>query len=176
MGRRFASQDDDMGEAWREYRRAQQQRRADRIGPRTDEILALRGKGFDVKPLTDFQFRIDGKLDLFPIHRSSWIDRCVSTLESIGYEVGAAILPALCVGQDHTRERFYFVGHSNRHGQSVVRVDAETSRLPRNRSKSTGMVPPYGVSRAMAGFGNAIVPQVGQAFIEAYLTVREDAE
>lgn len=57
------------GELWKEYRRAQQQRRSDRLGPRTDEILALKGKGFDVRELTPYHFRIDGKLDLFPIHR-----------------------------------------------------------------------------------------------------------
>lgn len=62
-------EDVDIGDLWREYRRAQQERRASRLGPRTDEILALSGKGFDVVPLTSYQFRIDGALDLFPIHR-----------------------------------------------------------------------------------------------------------
>lgn len=61
--------DDDMGEAWREYRRAQQERRAARLPVRTEEILALTGKGFDVRQITDFQFRVDGALDLYPIHR-----------------------------------------------------------------------------------------------------------
>ena len=64
-----AKDDDDMGDAWREYRRAQQQRRGDRLGPRTAEIEALAGKGFDVRTLSAYQFRIDGTLDLYPIHR-----------------------------------------------------------------------------------------------------------
>jgi len=54
---------------WREYRRAQQQRRAERLPKRTDEILALRGKGYDVRQLSDYQFRVDGALDFYPIHR-----------------------------------------------------------------------------------------------------------
>lgn len=57
------------GELWREYRRAQQQRRAARLPIRTQEILKLRAKGFDVRELTEFQFRVDGALDLYPIHR-----------------------------------------------------------------------------------------------------------
>lgn len=61
--------DDPTSEDWREYRRAQQQRRQERHGPRRADILALRGKGFDVVALTDFQFRVDGALDLYPIHR-----------------------------------------------------------------------------------------------------------
>lgn len=61
--------EDDIGEAWREYHRAQQQRRADRLGPRTDEILALRKKGYTVRQFTEYQFRIDDALDLFPIHK-----------------------------------------------------------------------------------------------------------
>jgi hypothetical protein len=67
--RAFVNDDVDMSDLWREYRRAQQERRASRLGPRTDEILALAGKGFDVRVLTEYQFRIDGALDLFPIHR-----------------------------------------------------------------------------------------------------------
>src|SRR5262245_27159045 len=67
MAQRHATNEET--ELWREYRRAQQQRRADRLPPRTAEILALRGKGFHVEALTDYQFRVDGALDLFPIHR-----------------------------------------------------------------------------------------------------------
>lgn len=61
--------DDDMTAVWRDYRQAQQARRAVRLPLRTEEILALRGDNFHVRTLTDFQFRIDGRLDLYPIHR-----------------------------------------------------------------------------------------------------------
>lgn len=57
-------------ETWREYRRAQQQRRAARLPERQDDIRALKGKGFSVLEMNDgYQFRIDGALDLYPIHR-----------------------------------------------------------------------------------------------------------
>ena len=55
---------------WREYRRAQQQRRSARLPERQAEIDALRGKGFDVQELNArYQFRIDGIVDLYPLHR-----------------------------------------------------------------------------------------------------------
>lgn len=63
----------DMGEVWAGYREAQQARRAARLGPRTEEILALKRAGFSVRELTPYQFRINGRLDLFPIHRR-WHD------------------------------------------------------------------------------------------------------
>jgi hypothetical protein len=71
MARRsFANQSADMGEAWKEYGRAQQQRRASRLPGRQEEIRALRGKGFTVEEKNGgYHFRIDSALDLFPIHQ-----------------------------------------------------------------------------------------------------------
>lgn len=54
---------------WRDYRQQQQARRAIRLPIRTQEILDLRAKNFRVEQLTDYQFRIDGALDLYPTHR-----------------------------------------------------------------------------------------------------------
>lgn len=60
----------DAGEIWEGYREAQQARRRIRLPIRQQEILALRGKGYDVVEMNDgYCFRIDGKLDLYPIHR-----------------------------------------------------------------------------------------------------------
>lgn len=61
--------DVDTGDLWKEHRRAQQDRREARLVPRSDEIRALTGKGFTVRELSAYHFRVDGKLDLFPIHR-----------------------------------------------------------------------------------------------------------
>src|SRR5688572_28549993 len=70
MARRHSvAEDDDIGAAWKDYRQAQQDRRALRLPIRTEEILALRQDGFDVRQLTEYQFRVDGKLDLYPTHR-----------------------------------------------------------------------------------------------------------
>lgn len=56
-------------EMWKEIRKDQQDRRAARLPGRQQEILALSVDGFSVKQMTEYQFRIDGKIDLYPIHR-----------------------------------------------------------------------------------------------------------
>ena len=58
----------DMGEMWHDMREAQQERRAKRLPLRTTEILSLKDDGFDVEEKTPYQFRINGRLDLFPTH------------------------------------------------------------------------------------------------------------
>lgn len=61
--------DDDDATFWRDVRQAQQLRRAERLPGRQEEIEHLKLSGFTVRKLTDYQFRINGTLDLFPIHR-----------------------------------------------------------------------------------------------------------
>jgi len=53
-------------EMWKDYRKDQQERRSNRLSKRTNEILSL--KGHIVKQLTPYQFRIDGKVDVYPTH------------------------------------------------------------------------------------------------------------
>lgn len=57
------------GEDMKDYREAQQQRRAERLPIRQAEIEALSGS-YNVKKLTDYQYRINGVLDLYPIHNN----------------------------------------------------------------------------------------------------------
>lgn len=52
----------------KQYRRDQQERRANRLPVRQAEIEALRDLGYDVKKLTDYQYRVNGIYDLYPIH------------------------------------------------------------------------------------------------------------
>lgn len=61
--------DSEASEMWKEYRLAQKERRKARLPKNTDEILALRDIGYKVEQKTDFHFRINGILDLFPIHK-----------------------------------------------------------------------------------------------------------
>lgn len=56
-------------EMWREHRQEMQRRRASRREANTAEIIALRRRGYEVVELTEFQFRINGTLDLFPTRR-----------------------------------------------------------------------------------------------------------
>ena len=105
---------------------------------------------------------------------SDWFDGLCADVEAVDYQVGAAILPAVTVGQDHARPRIYFVGDTDRNGESSVRVDAQVARMSRYRPDAIGMGEADGLPRYMAalsGFGNAIVPQVAKVFIEAYLSL-----
>lgn len=105
-----------------------------------------------------------------------WFDGVCDDLEGLDYTIGAAVLPACSVGQDHQRSRLFFVGHANSHGQSSVSVDAEMDWLQRYRGQSTSVAAPDGFSAGLAqmrSYGEAIVPQVAQVFIEAYLAATE---
>lgn len=172
-----------------------------------------------------------------------WFDDVSQGLEAQGYAVGAAVLPASAAGRGHSRDRLFFVGDTEHHGQLAAAQcgsdgaailynqkgahspgklegtsdicvmadplrggrpgqgqmeqsfntapgsDGETNKFV---DAGTGMwwiecpdgyarpVEPsipmlaYGLSKdlvgcAARGFGNAIVPEVGAAFIEAYL-------
>lgn len=101
-----------------------------------------------------------------------WFDGVCDDLEALGYTVGAAVLPACAVAQDHARERLFFVGHPNRESQSILSKYAEMDRLsrrqrrPRVVSSADGI--PGGVARVRAGYGDAIVPQLAAEFIRAY--------
>jgi hypothetical protein len=49
-------------EDWRDYRREQQERRAARLPIRVKEIMALQLEGYAVRKMTEYQFRVNGKL------------------------------------------------------------------------------------------------------------------
>ena len=128
-----------------------------------------------------------------------WLDLVQADLEGEGYACGAVGLPAGGVGAPHIRQRLWFVGHANDQGpqgyrQSGKQSDTErrvnTERhgatpgfwsdcdwLPCRDGKARPVEPgtfplahgiPGRVGRLRA-YGNAIVLQVAQTFIEAYL-------
>lgn len=55
-------------EDFKEMREAQQERRKARLAIRCIEILSLYEHGYDVEKITDYQYRINGIYDLYPIH------------------------------------------------------------------------------------------------------------
>lgn len=61
-----------MGE-WDWYRFEQKKRREKRLPVRTEKILALKRQGYDVEQKTEYHFRVNGVLDLWPIH-NRWHD------------------------------------------------------------------------------------------------------
>jgi hypothetical protein len=58
----------DMGDFSRQYREDQQKRRAERLPIRQKEIEALANEGYEVKKITEWQYRINNTYDLYPIH------------------------------------------------------------------------------------------------------------
>lgn len=115
-------------------------------------------------------------------------------LESEGYAVDAAILPANSFGASHERKRLFFVADSC--GERWARykpveclfITKETPQpidgnpLVRSRIILAGdfsdLLPCDGVSivmerDAIKGYGNSIVPQVAAEFIKAFLEVKE---
>lgn len=55
-------------EAWADYKDEQRERRAARLAVRTEQILGLREKGYAVRRLTDYQYRVNEAVDLYPTH------------------------------------------------------------------------------------------------------------
>lgn len=55
-------------EMWKKHRRAQQQRRAERLPKRVDYLMELKKEGFEIQQLTEYQFRVNRVLDIYPIH------------------------------------------------------------------------------------------------------------
>lgn len=101
---------------------------------------------------------------------ADWHDVVGHDMEENGYAFGSAHLPAVSVGRDHLRFRFYFVGHADGEGESSGAVDDQVARMPRHRSVARGMVSPNGLPCRMAAlraFGNAIDPELASEFILA---------
>lgn len=117
----------------------------------------------------------------------SWLDAVANDLEDEGYAFGAADLCAAGIGGLHVRQRLWWVADA-----SSVRSQGQRSATKESWSweQLAGLVQaearlslPSGQDRALVdgipgrmgqlrGFGNAIVPQVAQVFIESYLEAR----
>ncbi len=122
-----------------------------------------------------------------------WLDAVFDALEALGYRCGAVCLPAASVGAPHRRQRLWFVGDTDDAGSqgrerhqlperpdqlSPWAADSLEWLLCRDgkaRPTQSGLQPlAHGVSNRVGilrGAGNAIVPQVAAAFIDAYLGV-----
>ncbi|MBM3642354.1 MAG: DNA cytosine methyltransferase [Alphaproteobacteria bacterium] len=117
-----------------------------------------------------------------------WLAGIRADLEAFGYACGAADLCAAGIGAPHIRNRLFWVadaagsrpirslpkaGVSNEKGcaENDIRPFAEARRLL--ETDCADLLPGDGLSRAMEsraikGFGNAIVPQIAAEFIAAY--------
>ena len=113
-----------------------------------------------------------------------WLDLVQSDLEREGYAFGAAGIPAAAVGALHNRPRLWFVADSKRHEQPREepcvgpsrRMGRERQPIPWDRTWESALCSframANGIQRSVGGADaarNAIVPQVAEAFIGAYL-------
>jgi DNA (cytosine-5)-methyltransferase 1 len=99
-----------------------------------------------------------------------WLDQVCDDLEAVDYTIGAAVLPACGVGQDHKRERIYLAGYANGHGESGRAEHAKAQRVPRIGGFPRTVARTHGVSERVGrlrAYGNAIVPQLAAEFIQA---------
>lgn len=111
-----------------------------------------------------------------------WLAGVRSDLEAMGHRCGAADLCAAGIGTLHIRQRLWWCAHSDsvrpqRIGagqiergawseQQLTRLLRDQARLAVPTGKNRRLAD--GLSRRLAGFGNAIVPQVAAEFISAY--------
>jgi DNA (cytosine-5)-methyltransferase 1 len=124
--------------------------------------------------------------------RWGWLDRMCDNLEAICYAIGSAVLPATSVEAKHERERLWWFAslanastfNGNTRHRVVSSRTRRTSPQPRGLSglhvagrwwaenergeRMPALVRNFdGLPTILGGFGNAIVPQVAAAFIEA---------
>lgn len=99
------------------------------------------------------------------------LERVVSDLEALSYEVQTFVVPACAVGHDHLRNRFWIVGHTNEDGKSGRTFDVKARRLFYRGPQPRGVGGSHGVRTWMGLIGNAVVPQIpemiGRAILEA---------
>jgi DNA (cytosine-5)-methyltransferase 1 len=125
-----------------------------------------------------------------------WLDEVLTCLGNKDYSTGAAILPANLMGADHERKRLYWSAYAS--GPRWDRYFNEWRALSKHAAEAhdlhgdpfaqarralagdfSGLLPVDGVPvelerSALHGYGNAIVPQVGAAFIQAAEEARFD--
>lgn len=126
-----------------------------------------------------------------------WIDGVSLDLEELGYDVASADLPAASGGLHHKRQRFFFFANSDRSGRKGFRLRAKPAGEARQGGPYSKMAllahDPFGRGpgwpaplvrvlddglpgdvELLRGYGNAICPEVGAAFIQAAEEARAD--
>jgi DNA (cytosine-5)-methyltransferase 1 len=103
------------------------------------------------------------------------LERVVSDLETLSYEVQTFVIPACAVGLDHKRDRFWIVGHTDKDGQSRRPVNDQAQMLHYRGPRLEGVGGPHGVRAWMGLLGNAVVPQIPELIGHAILQARAAA-
>jgi DNA (cytosine-5)-methyltransferase 1 len=123
----------------------------------------------------------------------AWLDLVFADLGASGYTAGAANLCAAGVGAPHVRQRLYWIAHAAKHGREGLQRGA-AGEVPQDRAPQAldawhGLGDPFEqwpqllagtcvrkvadghssglvIRPALRAYGNALVPQVAQLFIE----------
>lgn len=100
------------------------------------------------------------------------LERVVSELEAMHYQVQTFVIPACAVRQDHRRDRFWIIGHTDEDGKSGRAINAKAPRLLYRGPQPRGLGEAHGVRAWMGLLGNAVVPQIpemiGRAILASY--------
>lgn len=124
-----------------------------------------------------------------------WLDELCDSLENENYSVWSLVLPASAMSADHERKRIFWCAHAKREGRKghqpvggvfggkgkaqPIPCDAFADARRAMDGDFSHLLPCDGLSvqlerDALKGFGNAIVPQVAAAFIQAAEAARYD--
>lgn len=57
----------DIAELYAEHKKDVRENKQEQLARRTAQLLELRDEGFDIKALTQFQYRVNGRLDIYPV-------------------------------------------------------------------------------------------------------------
>jgi DNA (cytosine-5)-methyltransferase 1 len=103
------------------------------------------------------------------------LERVVSEMEAINYEVQTFDIPACAVGHDHRRSRIWIIGHSNEDSKPIGPINGKAPGLHYRGPQLEGLDGPHGVSFWMGALGNAVVPQIPELIGRAILAAEQPA-
>jgi DNA (cytosine-5)-methyltransferase 1 len=103
------------------------------------------------------------------------LEQMVSDLEGMGYEVAPPLcIPACAVGFDHRRDRYWFLGHSDRNSKPGRAEHAKVAGMRRGGSEPGSMGAENGIPARLdrlRALGNAVVPQIPEIIGRAIMNV-----
>lgn len=105
-----------------------------------------------------------------------WFDGLCDDMEALDYEIGAAVLPACCIGEDHARSRIFFACYADGYRKPICPIDGQVAELYGSEGLARDMAQKDGISdsvAALSAYGNAIVPQVAAEFMKAFYECSE---
>ena len=149
----------------------------------------------ECKPAAIFGEQVASKAGL------KWLDSLFADLESVGYAVAGADLPAYSKGYPHQRRRLYFTAYTSMRGRERLQ-QCPPEQIPKDRPPETlgawdslgnpfqdwrkllaetridklddGVSSMLVVRPSLKAIGNSIVPQVAAEFIKAVLSALDE--